>query len=341
MINFSKIPAITSLTPEWILSRVDEFTIMRYYFGDFSVGKAYCSFFDKKDTRPSTGFYINKKGSLIYRDFRNGKTWNCFDFVKEIYNCNFKRALEIIANDFGLINIATLKVSKQVFEEAQQIERQNKAETLIQFIPEKWNKLNLSFWNYYEITQSELEENGVYPVNRLFINKNEIYNKNNILRYAYIIEHEGKQLIKVYSPFDKNMKWLSNVPLDVPFGLNKLVYNSDTVFITKSLKDLIVLKKLFYNVIATQNESEAALNSSVQEHLKSKFDKRIIIFDNDDVGVENCKKFNDKGFDYFNIPKDEYYKYKIKDPSDYIKFYGIDALKDLFKTKGIICQKDI
>lgn len=52
--------------------------------------------------------------------------------------------------------------------------------------------------------------------------------------------------------------------------------------------------------------------------------------------VESCKKFNDRGFGYFNIPKEYHNKYGIKDASDYIAYFGVDALKELFIEKQIL-----
>lgn len=333
--DFSKIQIPLKITKEWILKHVDDYTILYYYYGPFKLNKAYCSFFDKGDSNPSTVFYMGNTGRIIYYDFRSGEKLDCFGFVQKLHGCSFKETLEQIADDFGLIDKSTCKVLPKVIIEAQNEEKQAKKETLIQFEPESWNSKNLEFWRKYEITQNELVRHNVYPVKKLFLNHLEIYG-NNTNQYAYPLNFEGGRGVKIYSPNNPKMKWLSSIPIDQPFGINDLCYEDDKVIITKSKKDLIILRKFFKDVVATQNESEASLSEEVQNKLRRRYSQRIIIWDNDDVGVENCKKFNNKGFKYFNIPRAEYEHYRIKDCSDYVEAYGLMALESLLKTKNLL-----
>lgn len=337
MYDFSKVKIAFPLTAEWILKQIDDSLIFTYYFGRFSIGKAYRSFFDKKDTNPSTTFFISKSGKIIYFDFRTEERLNCFTFVQKMFpGMTFKEALEKVASDFGLIDKTTNIVPQKIIEDAAEIDKSVKKDTLIQIEKDEWNQRNLAYWRLFEITAEELIQEDIYPVKRLFLNHIEIHNPGNYERYAYIEEFDGKVGVKIYSPRDPHMKWLSSIPLDVPFGLNSLCYRSDRIIVTKSQKDRLVLQKLFYDVIALQNESEGAMNKYVRDLLYRRYLRKLMIFDNDEVGVENCKKYNAKGFDYFNVPKKEYLQHKIKDPSDYVRQYGIDALEDLFIQKGII-----
>jgi hypothetical protein len=96
-----------------------------------------------------------------------------------------------------------------------------------------------------------------------------------------------------------------------------------------------VLKLLHPSVIGTQNESESALPDDIVKHLCFNFPRRTIIWDADETGVEACKKFNAKGFGYFNTPKHLLEK-GIKDVSDYAKAFGIEALRELLQQKGIL-----
>jgi hypothetical protein len=131
------------------------------------------------------------------------------------------------------------------------------------------------------------------------------------------------------------MKWLSNVPIHVPFGLYELKYNTDHVVVGKAQKDRLILLKLFQSVIGTQNESESALQDSLVKHLTFSFPRRTIIWDSDETGVTNCTKFNDRGFGYFNTPK-HMLEHGIKDVSDYVKEFGLSQLERLLKHKGIL-----
>lgn len=334
MIDFNKIPP-GYITKDFILSKVSDSQIFYYYFGKFELRKAYPSVFSK-DKHPSTGFFIGKSGELVYRDWRDGRVWNCFQFVAALYGLKYYRALEKIANEFGLLDESKKIVSEKIIKEGMDMDTTVKGKTIIQFKPEAWSDKNLLFWRRYEIVQPELEENNVYPIRELYINKQKIYNRDNHIRYAYVVKHKGEDYVKIYSPTDPKMKWVSNIPLDIPFGLETLKHASSKIIITKSQKDLIVLKKIFDEVIATQNESEGSFPQWLQDRILEDYENRIIFWDNDSTGVEQCTKFNSKGFGYFNIPKEYYDQYKIKDASDFVLYYGLDALKDLFKQKNIL-----
>lgn len=338
--DFKKVVSL-SLTADWVLSRVTDAQVFFHYHGRFKLGVACKSMF-RRDEHPSATFFVGDSGEIVYYDFRDGVALNCFDYVKKLYNINFNRALAQIAQDFGLIDRKTAVCSPKFMEEGAKIDRDIKRETLIQFTIKPWKKglgQPLSFWNLYEITQEELEKDGIYCVDRLFLNKKEIHNPNNYPRFARCESYGEDQVgVKIYSPHDKAMKWLSSIPLHVPFGFNELTTEgtSNVVFVTKSFKDRLILRKLFDNVIATQNESEAALPQDTIEMLDQMYDKKIIVFDNDEVGVTNSRKFNEKGFGYFNIPARERERFQIKDPSDYVKVYGLSSLQELFIEKNLL-----
>jgi len=335
--DFSKVKVPIIITKDFILKNLDDSYIFTYYFGSFKLGRAYNSFFDKGDQKPSTMFYLASNGRITYLDFRTGEKLDCFSFVQKLFGYTFKEALERIAADFGLIDSNTIKVSKKVLEEASKLDKEEKGQCLIQFEPDIWTRENLKFWRRGEITEEELVKERVYPIKKLYLNHQEIFNSLGIDRYAYPEEYGDKQMgVKVYSPEDKQMKWLSSLPLQIPFGLNDLPYADNKIIIQKSKKDKLISQKFFTDVIATQNESEAALSDEVQTMIHRRYSHAIIIWDNDPTGVENCTKFNIKGFDYFNIPKIEYTKYGIKDCFDYVSHYGLEALEILFRGKGLI-----
>lgn len=324
MFDFSKINSAQTVTKEWLFSKIDDKHIFRHYYGPFQIGKAYPSKL-RKDHNPSTSFFISKKGTLLLKDFRENKTWDAIAFVQTLYGLNFKDALLKIANDFGLINKTDLQVSPLVFEDVKVIDLEVKSKKLIQFIPDEWTKRHIHYWKTYEIGLEELMEEGdIYPVKELYIDKKHYKNYNNELRFAYV-EKDG---VKIYSPFSKRMKWISSLPLISIFGLDRLPYKSDTLFVTKSWKDRKVLKKLFTDVIATQNESESSFPKDVQEYLKTKYKNIIIVYGADPQGVETAPKF---GFPTFTTPIIDYKLHGIEDPADYIQWYGLNALKELFK----------
>ena len=133
-------------------------------------------------------------------------------------------------------------------------------------------------------------------------------------------------------PQSQELKWLTNNPNTNPYGYLDLPYATSTLIITKSRKDMMVMRKIWPDVMATQNESEGSLPYSMLANLKKRYDRIFIWFDADKTGVENSIKFNKFGCGYINTPKDLLQK-NIKDPSDYAKSFGMDNLKDYTFSK--------
>lgn len=334
MIDFSKVNV--RIDEEWLLSRLNPSTIFRLYHGDFMLGKVYPSVF-RKDKDPSCGFFIHKgTGALLYNDIAQGEKLNCIQFVMKLYDLKYYAAINKIAADFGLIEGEKI-VSDEWLKESDDFEEEIKREeVLIQFIHRPFTKEDLEYWAQYEITKQELEKENIFSVESLFLNKREIKNFRNEVRFAYPIHQNGETKVKIYTPYSKTIKWLSSIPNDWCFGLNGLKFESDTVFITKSRKDELVLKKIFTDVVSVQNESEQSLPKHVIEFLNEHYKNKIMVFDADPPGVKACKKFNDKGFGYFNTPRQDFEKYSITDPSDFVKAYSLDLLKEEFKKKNLL-----
>lgn len=325
VIDFTKIPL--KLSADYVLSKIDDAQIFYRYFGPFEVGnKSYSSVF-RKDRTPSTGFYLNKKGRLIYNDLKTGEKLDCFAYVGKLNNIGYGPAVRLVAQDFGLID-GNAKFSKVDFTPIVKTEKR-----IIQIYEKPFDAEDRAYWRSYHITSDELRRENVFSVSRLFLDKREIFFKG--MMFAYVVfDEKGEQFIKIYAPFGKQ-KWLSNIPLSLPFGLSTLKWNTGPLAIGKAQKDRIILQKYFPNVLGTQNESEAALPVDLRTRLLDTFDPCTIIWDNDPTGVENCTKLNKEGFHYFNVPK--YLLDKgIKDISDYAQAFGLKALERLFKSKKLL-----
>lgn len=334
MFDFTKVHS-SPINKEFIFKQLTESQIFYYYFGPFDFYKQYLSVF-RAERRPSTSFYTNRYGHIIYHDFTTGDNFDCISFVAKTYNLTYGEAIRRIATDFGLIDPALRKVTPEMVANATSLDNYVKKETIIEARPCKWREEHITYWKLYEATPKELEREGIFPIDYLKVNGKEVVNKYRYMRFALHEKVEGKHYFKIYSPQDKYMKWISNFPLALPFGYHSLNRNSDTCIITKSKKDLVILKRLFPSVMATQNENVSALPEDIRNDLLSTFRRCIVFWDNDETGVNNCKKLNDMGFDYFNIPKGYLEKFGIKDASDYVAYYGTEALKELFKEKGIL-----
>ena len=309
-------------TKEELFKKVDTVSIFNYYFGPFTLrSKTYPSIF-RKDNNPSTGFFINNNNECVYSDLATGEKWGAIGFVMELFNLGYQEALEKIGADFGLIKKEGYTAVARVVKR-KPIE---KVEKVIQITTSGWNHITLKFWNEYSIDKNELQKHHIYPIKTLFINGFEIKNIENHERYAFHFNEGDKEYLKIYSPFDKKFKWVSNCPLKIPFGYKDLPYESKTLVITKSMKDLMVCRKYFSDVIALQNESPASWSSEILDPIINKYDNVIVWFDNDDAGINALDYYKDK-FTTFTFPVRFRKEFGVKDPADFIKLWGKDNLK--------------
>lgn len=314
-----------------IIDVIGSHNIFRKYFGEFSYRKAYHSVF-RTDNKKSTGFYLTKNNQTIYNDFVTGDKYNCISFVAKKYNISIKEAINKIKKDFNVTNGGVGYISFP------KIKKEKRKKFKIYY--RDFTKKDLEWWADYYITENELKQNNIISVKKLVIENNIIKAKDD-LRYAFIINYEDKKHIKLYSPTDTNYKWLFLGSIKAVHGLDTLNFKNKKLIITKSIKDYIVLKKFFINVICLQNESLSAIDDELLKKLKILFKEIIVFFDLDRPGIYAVNQYRKKfkitpfiiTFYTENIWQDIKYakKVKVKDPSDYVKKYGLDALQKLLK----------
>lgn len=305
---------------------ISDESIFNYYFGAFSFNRCYNSSF-RKDNNPSTGFYTNKIGKIIYNDITTGEKLDAIAFVAKKYFLTYSEAIKKIKADLNLIKE----------NPAPPITRKRETkDTKIDIEIGNWDAAHLNYWKDYTITQEELEAEDVYVIDKLKINGKLIPNYRYNLRFGYIINYKGNSYKKIYEPMaPKENKWLSNIPLFLPFGYNKLKYQSDTLIIQKSVKDLILTKRYHTDCISLQNESRAALRENTLDFLKTKYKRIIVVADNDKTGIAACEDYRQRGCEAFHLPEDLYEK-GITDCSDLVKTYGIGTLERWLIVNNII-----
>lgn len=102
------------LTKEVILQYVSEETIFEHYGVPIKKG-LFCSKL-RPDNKPTVGLYRNKRGRLIMKDFGSDFSGDCFTYVMALFSVSYYKALQIIANDFGIIHRKDLKLNKAKIE---------------------------------------------------------------------------------------------------------------------------------------------------------------------------------------------------------------------------------
>lgn len=337
---------------QYLKDKIGEENIFTHYFGAWDFGTGYNSVF-RPDQKSSTGFYKSKTGSIIYNDLRTGDKYDFVHFVMKKYGLNYYQALTQIATDFGLISGKPSSNKVAVIKPVEQLKKAFKKAFIINTIP--YQKQHLDWWAKYYIDSNDLKNNCIYAVDTFIYNKFDENDRlvktftspqNNELKFVYsFVDEAGRSYVKIYTP-ESEFKWVGDVPLKIPFGLNGLSHdNFNKLIITKSVKDCLVLRKFFPNVIAVQNESTAAFDENLLL-LCSKYDEVYVWFDCDRPGLRAANQYR---WLYGFTPIFIRYTKKgiwqdilqskakgVKDPSDFVSHHGLDAFAQYLKYIKLI-----
>lgn len=327
------------LCKENIMKKVSPYDIFFHYYGNFTVGKLEHSPF-RVDEKPSFGIYVSKRnGELVYNDYRLGGG-DCIAFVKYKYGCSYTEALKIINRDFGL-NL--IEFGKDINKDIDKAIKQKSIITNYKPKPKPFFPIKIKvrnwldrdknyWWKKYQIKLETLKFYRVYPLTRFWIGEQKFYTDK--LCYGYFFK-EG--VFKIYQPLLTNTtgKWYSNIDNSIPWqGYHQLPEKADILFITSSLKDVMVLYELGYAAIAPHTEKQI-FTKDMYEELKQRFKHIIVYYDNDEAGVTHSTKIT-KQFpvDYINNPKG-----LPKDPSDFVEDYSLMELDSLIDE--LMLKKEI
>ncbi|MFA5396675.1 MAG: toprim domain-containing protein [Methanogenium sp.] len=301
---------------DYIKHVITPFSVFTYYIGSsFDLGKVFNSPL-RKDDNPSFSIFSGKE-ELLYKDFATGESGNCIKFVQNMFGISKAKAIiKILASLYDYKPItdktATNHLSKK--HESSSIDLKT-----IDFTKE-----DLSYWNKYYITKETLDKFKTFNTQCVWINSNIVWEKTKKEPiYTYIIDNK----IKIYRPkSNKSAKWAGNTTQENIFGLQQLPDKGELLIITKSGKDVMVLYELGYNSISPNSET-SLIPENIIDNLKTRFNKIIVLMDNDTAGKKAGNKYNS----IYNL-KDVYLDSDQKDISDYIEKHGIDDTKKVIKS---------
>lgn len=323
------------LSLESILERVSEYDIYRYFLGEeFTLGKVMHSPMPgRRDNNPSFCIRVGRGGQIMHLDYANSNfRGGCLNFVMQKEMCNYNEALKRVDIAFNLgISTTPVEDTKKIIYP--QPELKEGRPTLIQVSYSKhFTSEELKYWGDYGITQDELVAADIYHVNKYLINRTKQPQKKGEMVFGYALGN----LWKIYRPLaKKGDKWKSNIPNDMPEGLNNLKVCKKGI-ITKSRKDRLVLRKFLSEVASVQNESMVALNEETVTFIKSCCSEVYINYDADPPGKENSWLVTTEfGFKHLNVP-DRYLKEGIKDFADLFRAHGEGAVTKHLQEKQII-----
>lgn len=317
-----------SINQEFILSRISERDIFDYYVGrPYKLGQMLKSNLRNDDDTESLNIYSNG-GKIKYKDFGHSQG-NCFEYVKNLHDCDYFEALNIIAKDFNLVaGIPTPKPKLKT-----PVEHYIEFQKTIIPVKRGWKLLDKEYWtDRYYIPLTLLVQYDIIPANYVYLKNRPdnmfIWGTHTDANPIYC--YEINKAYKIYRPLspDKKQKWLSTIKATDIQGMNQLPKKGELLIITSSMKDLLVLKVLGYNAIALGGEGNH-MSEKIVDYLWSCFDNIIIFYDNDKPGLKCGQELAEEiGAGYIHIPL-EYED--TKDISDFIEKYRIDRTRELIK----------
>lgn len=306
---------------DYVMSKQE--AIIEYYL-NITVGKSLIRSPFRNDKNPTCGFYYNHNGVLKLHDFATEEFFSVIDIVKKLFNLNYYQALDKIISDKD--KFSDIEVTKEAREEIE------------------WSTGDPSWLRYFDrykvITTDILLKYRVFSAKMIFTNSYILAkgHKSNPL-FVYCVDDK----IKWYKPLskDRTKKWGGTTGAKTYFGYSQLPKQARLLFITSSLKDIMVLRGLGYNAIAlngesygTQKEDSRLEDTQAVKELKRKisilekrFEHIIFYMNNDEAGIKAnitlSKMYRKK---YIHNPLG-----KPKDISDYIEHYGTVRTRRMLK----------
>lgn len=292
------------------------------------------------DARPS--FSIQEwNGIVTWKDFGTGESGNMVSLMAKLWNVTYSEALLKIKLD-----------TEAQIPRASLIRRYNgkihlTSNSSLKVKVREWKDWDIEFWNSFGIPVKFAEWCNVHPVSHAFFTREVDGRKDTVTvpmdkyAYAYFEWKDGRESIKLYQPYSETMKWLSKHDASV-WDLWKQAFlyaekkSDEAVIITSSRKDAMCL---WYNLgipsMSLQGEGYIPKPQVINQVL-DRFKKVYLWYDNDfshkndNPGQDNASGLVKLYPKLRNVCIPD--SFRCKDPSDFVKTYGADRLKEFWKS---------
>lgn len=328
------------ITKEAILAKVTPKEILDFYLrpyhndSELREGKNISNPFQaQKQQTPSFNIYRTRQDAeWRFKDFATGEDGSCFDLVMKLKNLSFSETLRTINQDMGLF------LDNQPIHSLgspQNYTGQDLGVIGYSIIRRPFTTAELNYWNKYGISSEILSKYNVSALAEFSAMSRSgkpytIRSHENSFLFAY----ENKDWLKVYKPLDQKQyrfQYLGTKDKDFIFGMQQLPENGDMVFITGGEKDVMTLSSKGFCAISLNSETSAMQEGLVLE-LKSRFNKIIVLYDNDQTGLEQSNILAQKhGFHRVVLPEIPNHG---KDISDYFASNGsLEDFREMWNVR--------
>ncbi len=314
----------TILAERWsrdeILRYYTEYDIYAKYLGcNFKMGKPFSSPF-REDKTPSFTIYSHRNdGKLMWKDFSTGEGGDVFSFVKKKLNLLSTRDVTYaISRDFSLNKSYPAPIKPPT-------PKGMGGKLEITVTRKAFTKADLAFWEQFGIKEDTLKQYNVSALKAFQVNtvNQDVATQDNPIYAWKVFNH-----FKIYRPLAaKELKWRNSLQLFDIQGFEQLNEQGDLLIITKSLKDVMLLRELGYDAIAPPCET-SQIPEVIINNLKTRFKRIVIFYDNDKAGRAGAEKLNQTyNFSMIFLNGNE-----PKDITDYFKENGLESTVNRLNT---------
>lgn len=279
------------------------------------------SIFEIKDKIPSMFVYYDVNSSRYkYKDFSSGYQGDHVNLIKNMFNYpSDGHAIARIMQDYNdFLAHNDYKVTPDV--------KPHSKFKVSDYLMRHWTNFDAKYWPQFHISSEQLEKYNVVPIKYYEMTKELPDGTFKTIRiesnYLYGYFRKDGILYKIYQPKVEAKKFIK--VMDYIQGSEQLTYDCKYLIITSSLKDLLSFNTLnISNIesIAPDSENTMLPKLQMKEYLE-KYEKVIILFDNDTPGIRAMKKYKEvHGTDYIILDME-------KDLSDSVKAHGINKVRD-------------
>lgn len=312
------------ITKDFILSKVNQESIMQYYTGtDVNSKKLFLSPL-RVDNHVTCSIYKSKSGILYMHDFATNEHLDCWNLVMRLYNVSYFDALKIIAQDFNLVVGDFAKTSSPKIVESLKETESAKIQVQIKDFTEE----ELNWWKSFGISKKTLKKYHVFSLQHVFLNGELKFTSSiqcPIYGYYFGKDKNHNEKWKIYFPTRNEFRFLNNTSKKLLQGYKQLPKTGELLIISKSMKDIMAMYE--FNIPAVAPNSETLfINDKQLEEFKQRFKHILIFYDSDRPGKFNMAKIRREHpeLNYYFLPKS-----LSKDFTDTIRQVGIDKMKEL------------
>lgn len=323
MEDFEDIVNSLILSDNSILERIDEYTLYCKYLGfEPRLRTKYQSIIRTKDidSDPSFSLFLStkKEREYFWKDNGNGDSGDIFKLIRIKYGYkNNTQVYQKIDFDFklGFKTKSPPPENKIILHHLPDI----RPELRIRIKSQDFTKKDLDFWSSFGITLRTLMLYKVKSVKYYWMHDfQEVPKTPRGLAYSYQVLDK----IKLYQPHTPIMKFRNDFHEQCLEGFAQLSYMTDTLIITKSTKDVMLLHEFGYDAVSPRSEN-TPIPSPFLAWFHVKYKKVLVLFDND---MKHRGDLYQEPKIYVPITSGQ------KDISDFYKAYGHQLTKDLLNT---------